>query len=106
MKSYEVDFVSAPKVGTKVRFDGVPFELMRVEAHTRKDGAQTSLLVWAATCVHCGDRFEAATGLRSKTITKRCERHRARGVPATKAAAKRRSLWARMRQKGLTDAQR
>lgn len=107
MKAYEIDFVEPPHPGLKLKIDGVGFELRGVEPYTRSSGTASTLLVWRGECAHCGEMFEAKTGLQSKTITKRCERHRARGVPATKAAASRMAAWTRFGAgKGKRHAQR
>lgn len=86
---YEVDFIEPPPVGLKLKFDGRPFELVGREPYTRTDGRKTTLLAWRTQCSVCGDEVVVKTGLKSKTVTKRCQEHRERGVPATPEAAER-----------------
>lgn len=86
---YEIDFDIAPERGSIIAFDGHPFEVMGYEAYARRDGSGSSLIIWNTTCVDCGVPMEVKTSFKSKTITKRCEAHKKRGVPATKAAAER-----------------
>lgn len=86
---YEIDFDIAPERGEVIAFDGHPFEVMRHEAYTRRDGSGSSLIIWNTTCVDCGRSVEVKTGMKRKSITKRCEEHRKKGQPATKAAQER-----------------
>ncbi len=100
MIRYEIDFDEVPDVGLAMRVDGRPFRLEAVEYHFRRDGSPTQLLVWSSRCAACDQAFTATTGLRSKTITKRCEEHRRRGDPATPAAARRMALGLRRKLGG------
>jgi hypothetical protein len=54
----------------------------------------TTLIVWQSWCPETGHPFELKTGLRTKSINRRCQEHRAPGRPvppraegATRAAA-------------------
>lgn len=84
--AYEVDYEIAPERGEVVLFDGHPFTVMGYEAYVRRDGTASSLIVWTTQCADCGTRVEVKTGFRTKGIRKRCDAHKARGVPATEGA--------------------
>ena len=92
---YEIDFEDAPERESTILRDGRRFTLLGYEAYVRKDGQSSTLLLWESECANCGERFETKTGMRSKTITKRCEAHRKMGDPATAQAAKRMKNWKR-----------
>lgn len=102
MRAPEVDFDRAPKLGYILKIDGLMFELVEIEPHVRRDGTPTQLLTWNGYCVDCGAPFQVKTGLRSKSLTKRCAAHRAKGKPATAAAQARLNdsgiIWARYRR--------
>ena len=100
--NYEIDYDIAPERGSVVEFDGHPFEVMGYEAYVRRDGTSSSLIVWNTHCVDCGKPIELKTAFRSKTITKRCDEHKRRGIPATRAAMER-MLTRRGRQKAKTE---
>jgi hypothetical protein len=91
---YEIDFGEPPVAGSAYVFDGVTMTVAATEDFTRRsDGKASTLIVWDGSCTVCQAAFTVKTGLRMKTITKRCASHRARGVPATAQAAMRMRNW-------------
>jgi len=89
---YEIDLAELPRLGTVMCFDGRPFKLEGAEPYTRRDGTDGHVLWWRTRCSTCGEETVVTTGLRSKTVSKRCPAHKAQGVPATPEAAERRRL--------------
>lgn len=86
---YQVDFDEEPAIGSLIPFDGVTFSVVGYEDYVRRDGTPSMLIVWNSRCVDCGDEIEIRTGMKSRGITKRCEKHRKKGKPATQAAMER-----------------
>ncbi|MFA9204988.1 MAG: hypothetical protein ACEQSH_00885 [Bacteroidia bacterium] len=89
---YAVAFTIAPEIGTTIDLDGMPYTLVKRAAHVRTDGTPTTLLTWRFACATCGASSTVRTGLKCKAVNRRCENHKAVGVPATRAARKRRAL--------------
>ena len=89
-----IAFSKPPAPGTVLMIDGQRYEVVRTEPYRRKDGRMTTLIVWQSWCPETGHPFELKTGLRTKSINRRCREHRAPGRPvppraegATRAAA-------------------
>lgn len=80
-------FAHPPAIGTALMFEGQVFELVSAQPHTRKDGAETVLLTWRATCLNCPAIFETVTGLQVQLQRRRCEQHKARAFALPRAAA-------------------
>lgn len=79
MDGWMVSFDAAPEVGTILTADDQRFRVVAAEPYTRLDGTASTLLTWSSACPTCGTEFEVRSGLRSKSLTRRCEEHRAAG---------------------------
>ncbi|WP_086930674.1 hypothetical protein [Agarilytica rhodophyticola] len=74
------EFNMPPRPGMILMYDGQAYEFKRVEFYTRKsNGRETMLLVWDSRCPECGASFQTATPFKIRSLTRRCEKHRARG---------------------------
>lgn len=78
-----IDFSSDPVIGTIVMLDDQAFTLVGTEAYTRKDGKETSLLVWQAQCAECGEEFLGKSPLVTSGLTRRCITHSKAGIPVS-----------------------
>ncbi len=74
-----VDLETAPAIGSVLTADGQRFCLVAAEPYTRRDGSASMLLTWRSACPTCGTEFEVRSGLRTKSLTRRCEAHRTAG---------------------------
>jgi len=79
MSGWMVSFETAPAVGTILTADDQRFRLEAAEPYTRRDGTASALLTWSSSCPTCGAEFEVRSGLRTKSLTRRCEEHRTAG---------------------------
>lgn len=61
---------------------GQRYDLAGIEPHTRKDGSDTLLAVWASHCAKCGEPFTFRAPLRAGQFqpNRRCAAHKAPGV--------------------------
>ncbi len=67
MKTYAINFQTTPPIGTKIvvpPVGGKELTLVRVDAYTRGDGVNSSLLWWRET----GTGFVASSGMRSAGV--------------------------------------
>lgn len=76
-----IDFRASPAIGTILRLDDQEYELAVTRPHVRKDGTPTKVLIWETSCPVCGAAFEVGTGLKSNSVTRRCEPCRKTGKP-------------------------
>ena len=83
-----IDFDAPPFVGTVVMLKGQRYELVRLEPYTRKDGAESTLLIWSTRCPVCDDPFEVKSGLKGEP-NRRCIEHHAKGHAVSKSSVKR-----------------
>jgi hypothetical protein len=70
-------------------FDGQSYEFARTEPHTRRDGTETTLMVWRSHCAQCGEPFEVLTPAGSGKFSpnRRCQKHKRPGVRVRTADA-------------------
>ena len=88
-----IAFSKPPAPGTVLMIDGQRYEVVRTEPHRRKDDRMTTLIVWQSWCAETGHPFELKTGLRTKSINRRCPENRAPGRAVSAAGKKRRQGW-------------
>lgn len=62
-----------PEIGTVVDLDGQSYEMRGTEPYTRKDGEQTTLIVWETVCPDCQSPFEVRSTVKSNGLTRRCK---------------------------------
>lgn len=67
-----IDFAAPPPVGTVLKLGDQVYELRDCKPYVRLDGERTTLLVWESCCPTCGDGFEAVTGLKARSVNRRC----------------------------------
>ena len=67
-----IDFVFAPDAGTVVLLDDQQYELREARPASRNDGSHTVLLDWESICPVCGEAFVVTTGLKAKSLNRRC----------------------------------
>lgn len=83
----ELDLDAPPALGATHERFGQVYELVEVKPYTRKsDGAATHLLTWISHCATCGDAFSVKSGLRCKSLNRRCKAHSAPMKPASPEA--------------------
>jgi hypothetical protein len=82
-RSGGIAFEMIPPLGTIIVHDGQRYELVRTEPYTRRDGHETTLLVWCSGCAECGAPFEFLTSLRKDGLNRRCDGHKRPGIPVT-----------------------
>lgn len=63
-------------------YGGQLYELAKTEPYTRRDGTQTTLVVWRSTCATCGKPFEVRTPSVSSKFSpnRRCQKHKRPGA--------------------------
>lgn len=62
-------------------YDGQVYRLIAREPYTRKDGWQTTLLVWSSPCAQCGSLFQLRSPIRGRfQPNRRCQKHKRPGV--------------------------
>ena len=67
-----IDFSFAPMVGTTLALDDQIYELRESRPASRNDGSPTMLLDWETVCPACKLSFVTTTGLRAKSVNRRC----------------------------------
>jgi len=67
-----IDFALPPPVGTVLMLDQQAYELREARPASRNDGTSTMLLDWETSCPDCGTAFVVTTGLKTKSINRRC----------------------------------
>ena len=62
--------------------DGQRYDCVGSEPYTRRDGRQTTLLVWETRCPVCNQPFELRTPAQSRNFTpsRRCQKHKRPGM--------------------------
>lgn len=82
MKREPIQFLTTPRGGKVITFDGQRYVLMEHRLHYRKrDGEPTVILSWESQCADCGTTFSTTTPLTAQYITRRCKKHRKPGQP-------------------------
>lgn len=66
------DFAVPPDIGTLLMLDEQAYELREARPASRNDGSPTMLLDWETLCPACGVPFTVTTGLKTKSINRRC----------------------------------
>lgn len=66
---------------------GQRYVCLNFQPHTRRNGTETALIVWASRCAECGEVFEFASPRVTKYLSRRCAAHRACGRRVRRAAA-------------------
>lgn len=74
------------KIGQVLKQGGQSYRLLKIEPYQRRDGTQTTLLLWSGECAECGCDFETRSPIEPKWISRRCDEHKAPGRPASKSA--------------------
>jgi hypothetical protein len=88
MKREPIQFLTAPRVGKVIKFDGQRYVLVEHRLHYRKrDGEPTVILNWESQCADCEATFATTTPLSTPYITRRCKKHRKPGRPVVYAKA-------------------
>lgn len=67
-----IDFAITPNVGTTISLDQQVYELRGLRPTSRVDGSPTTLLDWETECPTCKEPFTVTTGLKTKSINRRC----------------------------------
>ncbi len=81
----EINFVGPPSRGTLYVRDGQHYEVLGVDPYWNKHGRSTYVITWGSRCAECGKPFQTTTGVRAKSINRRCDKHKARGKPVSRA---------------------
>lgn len=74
-----IDFDVIPEIGTVVMFHGQRYEMVVARSYTRRDGSETTLIIWSTHCARCGDPMEVSTTLKS-AVNRRCPECAQKGV--------------------------
>jgi hypothetical protein len=73
-------------IGEVRMFEGQRYECEAIEPHTRKDGAQSSIALWATHCATCGQPFTVKMAIGQwdwpsfKGPVRRCREHAKMGL--------------------------
>lgn len=92
---HTIDFVKPPKIGTVFLLEGQRYEVIDLLVHTRRDDAVTMLILWRGFCADCGTEFTFKTGLRAKSVNRRCDNHKRPGKPVSAKGRRRQRLFIR-----------
>lgn len=68
-----IDFALPPPVGTVLMLDQQAYELREARPASRNDGTSTMLLDWETECPDCRCSFIVTTGLKTKSVNRRCQ---------------------------------
>lgn len=72
----KVSLASPPAIGLEILLDDQVYTLVEHRPYTRKDGAETVLLVWRAACPVCGVAFEQVRHSKGWPDQRRCDEHK------------------------------
>lgn len=86
---HRIDFRILPRPDTELMLDGQRYVVVGSDLHVRKDGEAIPIILWQSRCAECGALFECRTGLKARSLNRRCEKHRRPGKAVTKAGRKR-----------------
>ena len=73
VKPLHIKFSGPPPIGSIISIKEREFELVDVQPHVRRDGGNSNVLTWIASCLDCGCDFEQTTGRSFSTFRRRCE---------------------------------
>jgi hypothetical protein len=69
-------------IGMLTEWRGQQYELVGIEPRRRRDGRDTLILVWRASCLVCGASFATTTPQRKlKYPTRHCPMHTKKRLP-------------------------